>query len=142
MRFYPPKTTTVIREASTPERGEIIFDDTNTNLYLGDGVSVGGIDIYRYNLKYSNSSETLVSKNKVTTVIVDTLSNAVSLTLPFNPPNGTIFNFCDYSSSFATHNLTVLKSSTNTIVNSTQVVLNTNNDTLKIVFYSNNWCKL
>ena len=44
MRFYPPKTTTIERENSTLNKGEIVLDWDNNKLYVGTG-GIGGVEI-------------------------------------------------------------------------------------------------
>lgn len=44
MKFYPPKTTTVIRENSTLSKGEIVLDWDNNKLYIGTG-GTGGVEV-------------------------------------------------------------------------------------------------
>lgn len=45
MRFYPPKTTTSTRQNSILQKGEIVLDWDNNKLFIGDGVTLGGIEI-------------------------------------------------------------------------------------------------
>lgn len=42
-KFLPPRTTTAIRTAVIPLKGELLFDTDEDRLYIGDGVTVGGI---------------------------------------------------------------------------------------------------
>lgn len=44
-KFLPPRTTTVIRESSTPVKGELLFDVDDGLLYIGDGITIGGIAV-------------------------------------------------------------------------------------------------
>jgi len=44
-KFYPPSTTSAIRLANTPAKGEILFDTDLNKLFIGDGITVGGIEI-------------------------------------------------------------------------------------------------
>lgn len=45
MRFYPPKTTTINRENVVLEKGEIVFDTDINRMFIGDGITEGGIDL-------------------------------------------------------------------------------------------------
>jgi hypothetical protein len=44
-KFYPPNTPTAIRTANTPAKGELIFDTDLDKLFLGDGITIGGLEV-------------------------------------------------------------------------------------------------
>lgn len=43
--FYPPKASTAERTGLTPNDGELIYDEDLSTLYIGDGSTVGGVDL-------------------------------------------------------------------------------------------------
>jgi len=45
MRFYPPKTTTAVLSTNVLEYGEIVLNTDNNKLYVGNGTTVGGIEV-------------------------------------------------------------------------------------------------
>lgn len=44
-KFLPPRATTALRLANTPLKGELLFDTDLDKLFIGDGVTVGGIEV-------------------------------------------------------------------------------------------------
>lgn len=145
-KFLPPRTTTNIRIANTPAQGELLFDTDTNKLYIGDGITIGGIEVgtgastggsgtgLTYEYKISN-----FTANPNTINGVSTESGSIVATLPQNPPAGTIIAFNDYSSNFSINNLTIEATGTNTIAGYSSLILDNNNATVQLVFFSNKW---
>lgn len=44
-KFFPPAATTAERAALTLDAGELVYDETLDTLYIGDGVTLGGVTL-------------------------------------------------------------------------------------------------
>jgi hypothetical protein len=87
-----------------------------------------------------HSSSTL-SPTVDTIYLLDTTSNAITVTLPDSPASGSRLRFCDKAAKFATNNVTINRSGTNTIADGaiTQLVLNRDYSYVELTYDNGNW---
>lgn len=153
-KFLPPRTTTVIRELATPVRGEVLFDVDDGLLYIGDGVTLGGVPVGTgttgvaaslYLLEVTNNI-TLTATNSNQLVIAKVSTAIITITLPAAPNdndrviivdgNGNNYNI---PTGFGLHKVVVNPNTGHTIQGYNSIDLDTELTAISLVFKTNRW---
>lgn len=144
--------------AETAEEARTVLEIGNSSLQPEDiGVTVQGYSSVLENTtasfttEYETTVNTVVEKiyhntatlNAVinTHYILDTTSNAITVTLPETPTNGSTIGFSDYVGTFTSNTVTINRSGTDTIFNGvdTDLLLNSNYQIVELTYWNGNW---
>lgn len=114
---------------------------TSAETFVDNGIGGGGGTGTGTGLEvvYHNGSTLTAQPGKL--YLLDTLAQAIAVHLPLAPTNGTIIEFADYRGNFATNNVTINRSGSDTLVNGalTSLVLDTNYAVLGLAYRAGNW---
>lgn len=121
---------------------------TDYTTFIDSVVVEGQFSSLPYNIgdnitRLINSNTTLDAARRQT-VLANTSSGIITLTLPAQPINGDIVQITDFSNTslsngFATNQLTVAANTGHNIVGNTNLLLNKGGQAVELVFHSNRW---
>lgn len=145
--FADPMTTAgdiIIRNGSNTttrlgigSEGQVLKVSSGVPSWAAESGGGGGLSV----VVHSSSTSTTLSPTVNTIYLLKTTSNAITVTLPDSPASGSRIRFCDADAKFATNNVTIDRSGTNTIADGsiTQLVLNRDYSYVELTYDSGNW---